>query len=168
MTDAFRRDPWVAPTGLTPEIAAANVALARRFVEDALGKGDMAAFDEIVADDVWVSTGLKPGAPITSKAEYGAVIGATLGSALDFSTATMVLHECVATTDGRVVARFTAEADHTGMINGVAATGRRLVLSETHLLGFRDGKLVENYVGALNPLMWEMVYAPVIAPAVLA
>lgn len=144
---------------------AANHAAAQRFAERVLGMGDMQAFDELVADDVWVSTGLKPGAPVTSKAEYAKVLGSTIGTAL--SNGAMTIHEILPTLDGAVIVRFTAEADHTAEIEGVPPTNRRFTLSETHLMRFRDGKLIENYVGALNPLHWEMTYARSITAAVL-
>lgn len=92
------------------------------------------------------------------------MIGATLGAAL--TNGEMIVHEVLPTLDGAVIVRFTAHADHTGEIDGIAPTGRRLTLSETHLMRFRNGQLIENYVGALNPLHWEMLYAPVIAPQV--
>jgi ketosteroid isomerase-like protein len=164
MADAFAL-PATQEARADEATIARNAAAARRFVEQVLGRGDMAAFDELVADDVWVSTGLKPDAPITSKAEYAHVIGSTLGVAL--SNGSMTVHEVLPTLDGAVVVRFTAEADHTGELDGVAPSGRRLVLSETHLMRFRDGRLVRNHVGALNPLHWEVTYAPVIAPKIL-
>lgn len=160
----FERPPTRSPAADEATLAR-NAANARRFVEHVLGAGDMAAFEELVADDVWVSTGLKPAAPVTSKAEYKSALGTTLGSAL--SNGEMIVHEVLPTLDGAVIVRFTAHADHTGEIDGIAATGRRLTLSETHLMRFRDGQLIENYVGALNPLHWEMLYAPVIAPQIV-
>lgn len=162
--DAFA-DPPAIRGSADPDTIERNAAAARRFVEEVLGRGDMAAFDDLVADDVWVSTGLKPDAPITSKAEYAQVIGSTLGVGL--SNGSMTVHEVLPTLDGAVVVRFTAQADHTGELDGIAPTGRRFVLSETHLMRFRDGKLVRSHVGALNPLHWEMTYAPVIAPKIL-
>jgi ketosteroid isomerase-like protein len=129
-----------------------NVRLARRFVEGVLGGADPGAFNEIVDDNVWVSTGLKPDAPITSKAEYGAVLGSTLGAAL--SDGVMKIEDIVETADGRVLVRF-------------LATGKRIEMAEIHLLRFKDGKLVENYVGALNPLSYEMLFREHIASLIL-
>lgn len=160
MHDAFAAPPHQGSGPVDSEAQDRNAAIARRFVEQVLGKGDMTAFDEIVAEDVWVSTGLKPEAPITSKSEYATVIGSTLGTAL--SNGSMTVHEVLPCVDGAVLVRFTAEADHTGMLDGVAPTGSRFVLSETHLMRFKDGKLVQNHVGALNPLHWEMTYASTI------
>lgn len=135
--------------------------LARRFVERALGMGDMAAFDEIVAEDVVVHTGLKPTGSIRGKAEYKRVLAETLGRV--FSDGEMAVDDVAATSDGRVVVRFTARATHTGALWGIQPTGRRITMREMHFMRFRDGGLVENWVGGLNPLEFEMIFAPAIA-----
>lgn len=165
--DRFARP--ARPTGepASADQQRANLAIAREFVEQGLGQGDMNAFDRLVAADVWVSTGLKPGAPITSRDEYKQVIGATLGKALSFANADLTINDALVTTDGRVIIRFTAHADHTGELDGVPATNRRLTLAETHLFRIEDGLIVENYVGALNPLQWEMIYSDGIKREVL-
>jgi predicted ester cyclase len=142
-----------------------NVRLARRFVEGVLGGADPSAFHELVDDNVWVSTGLKPDAPITSKAEYGQVLGSTLGKA--FSEGVMKIEDIVETADGRVLVRFLATALHSGELYGVPPTGKRIEMAEIHLLRFNDGKLVENYVGALNPLSYEMIFREHIASRIL-
>jgi ketosteroid isomerase-like protein len=162
--EVFVRPPTLQPRA-DADTLARNASAARRFVEQVLGAGDMAAFDELVADDVWVSTGLQPDAPVIGKQAYQQVLGGTLGVAL--SNGSMTVHEVLPTLDGAVIVRFTALADHTGALDGIAATGQRLTLSETHLMRFREGRLIENYVGALNPLHWEMLYAPVIAARVV-
>jgi len=141
-----------------------HVALARRFVEGVLGGKDPAAF-ELVDENVWVSTGLKPDAPITSKREYGEVLASTLGRA--FSEGEMRIEEILETSDGRVLVRFTATALHSGELFGVPPSGKRVTMAELHLMRFREGKLVENFVGALNPLSFEMIYADHIAKLIL-
>jgi hypothetical protein len=163
----FDREPCTDGMPVSAEMRAANTAIARTFVEQGLGMGDMTAFDSYIAPDVWVSTGLKPGAPITSRDEYKQVVGSTLGAALSFQNATLDIEEVLTTVDGRVLVRFIAHADHTGEILGVPASNRRLTLSETHLFCVRDGQIVENYVGALNPLQWEMIYSDDMKKAVL-
>ncbi|MBY0507641.1 MAG: ester cyclase [Bryobacteraceae bacterium] len=142
-----------------------NIRLARRFVEGVLGGADPTAFGEIVDDHVWVSTGLKPDAPIIGKAEYGQVLGSTLG--LAFSEGVMKIEDIVETMDGRVLVRFLASAVHSGELYGVRPTGQRIEMAEIHLLRFRHGKLVENYVGALNPLSYEMIFREHIASRIL-
>jgi hypothetical protein len=163
----FERAPCTDGTPVSAEVQKANAAVVRAFVEQGLGRGNMSAFDRYVAPDVWVSTGLKPGAPITSLNEYKSVVASTLAVALSPENATLDIQEVLTTIDGRVIVRFAAHADHTGDLYGVPATGRRLTLAETHLMCVRNGKIVENYVGGLNPLQWEMIYSAEIGRAVL-
>lgn len=144
---------------------ARNLQLARRFVEGVLGGADPAAFAEIVHPDIVVDTGLKPGGSIRGAAEYGRVLGETLGAA--FSNGRMTIRDIAPLVDGRVVVRFEASADNTGALNGIAATGRRFTFCELHLMRFVDARLVENWVGALNPLMYETWQAPAMAPLLL-
>lgn len=163
----FERAPCTDGTPVSAEVQKANASVVRAFVEQGLGRGDLTAFDRYVAADVWVSTGLKPSAPITSLEEYKSVVASTLAVALSPNNATLDIEELLTTIDGRVIVRFVARADHTGDLYGVPATGRRLTLAETHLMCVRDGKIVENYVGGLNPLQWEMIYSAEIGRAVL-
>ena len=142
-----------------------NLKIARRFIEGVLGGKEPAAFVEIVHPDVVVDTGLKPGGKINGAAEYGAVLTHVMGSA--FSNATLAIKDIAALTDGRVLVRFEASADNTGDLNGVKATGKRFTFCELHLMRFENGKLIENWVGALNPLMFEIWQAPASAPLLL-
>lgn len=149
------------PPAADPATIERNVRAARRFCERALGAGDMAVFDEIVAEDVTVHSGLKPTGPIRGKEEYREQLARTLGRV--FSDGEMRLDDVAATADGRVVVRFTAAATHTGALWGIEPTGRRITMKEIHFMRFRDGRLVENWVGGLNPLEFEMLFAPAIA-----
>jgi len=148
-----------------PVTVARNLAAVRRFVEGVLGGGDPAAFEEVVAEDVTVDTGLKPLGTIRCRAEYSRALAETLGRA--FSDGRMAIKDIAPLLDGRVVVRFEASAMNTGALNGVPATHRRFTFCELHLMRFEDGRLVENWVGALNPLMYEMWQAPVTAPLLL-
>jgi len=148
-----------------PDTLARNLAAARRFVEGVLGGADPAAFEEVVAEHVTVDTGLKPVGKIEGREEYGRVLGETLGAA--FSNGRMDIKDIAPLADGRVIVRFEASADNTGPLNGIAATNRRFTFCELHLMRFEDGRLVENWVGGLNPLMYEMWQAPAVAPKLL-
>lgn len=149
------------PTAPADEIDR-NLAAARRFVEGVLGGADPAAFDELVHPEIVVDTGLKPDGKIRGAAEYGAVLQNTLGTA--FGNGRLEIKDLAPLIDGRVVVRFEAAADNIGDLNGVAATGRRFTFCELHLMRFEDGRLVENWVGGLNPLMYETWQAPAMAP----
>ena len=145
----------------------ANLAVVRAFVTEGLAMGDAGAFDRYIAEDVWVVTGLKPDGPIESRDEYRNTVFATLGKALEPTTAALDIREALVTTDGRVLIRFIADADHVGEVDGVPGAGRRITMAEMHLFCVRDGMIVENYVGGMNPLMWQMIYRDNIAAAVL-
>jgi hypothetical protein len=148
------------------KIIARSVALARRFVEGALGGADPDAFADIVHPDIVVETGLKPVGTVAGAAEYGRLLADTLGAA--FADARMQILDVAPLVDGRVIICFEAAADNVGALNGIAATGLRFTFRELHLVRFNDaGKLVENLVGALNPLMYEMWQAPVTARELL-
>jgi len=145
---------------------ARNLAAARRFIEGVLGGAEPAAFAELVHPDIVVDTGLKPTGRIEGAAEYGAVLGATMGAA--FANGRLEIRDIAPLVDGRVIVRFEASADNVAALNGVPATGRRFTFCELHLLRFDDaGRIVENRVGALNPLMFELWQAPATAAAVL-
>lgn len=149
-----------------PQTIARNLTTARRFVEGVLGGADPAAFNEVIAENVVVDTGLQPTGQIHGRAEYGRVLGETLGVA--FTDGRMEIKDIAALVDGRVVVRFEASADNTGALNGIAPTGQRFTFCELHLMRFdEEGKLVENWVGGLNPLMFEMWQAPATAPLLL-
>ena len=66
-----------------------------------------------------------------------------------------------------MIVRFEAAADNTGALNGIPATNKRFTFCELHLMRFADGKLVENWVGGLNPLMYETWQAPAVVPLLL-
>lgn len=145
-----------------------NLTAARRFVEGVLGGADPTAFAEVVHPDVVVDTGLKPyGGPVRGAVEYRRVLEGTMGAA--FSNGAIEIRDIAPLVDGRVIVRFEASADNTGALNGVAPTGKRFTFSELHLMRFDgEGRLVENWVGGLNPLMFEIWQAPATATALLS
>ena len=142
-----------------------NEQLARRFAEGVLGGADPTAFNDLIDDNIWVSTGLKPDAPIIGKVEYGQVLGSTLGKA--FSEGQLTVEEILNIPPDRVLVRFTAKAKHSGELFGVPPSGKNITMAEIHLLRFKDEKIVENYVGALNPLSFEMIFSKHISSLIL-
>ncbi len=141
----------------------ANTEVVRRFAADLLGRADLGTADAVVAEDVVVHTGLSPAEPIRGRDAYKNVLA---GFADAFPVSRMDIHEILDAGVDRVVLRFTAHATHAKPYYGVAATGRAVPMHETHLIRLRDGRIAENFVGAVN-LAFEMIMAPVIAPMVL-
>lgn len=145
-----------------PGAEASNLAVARRFVEQGLGRADMAAFDECLHPDVVVVTALSPQGPIRGRAAYKAVFA---GFADAWPVHSMVIHDIFAAGD-RVVVNFTATAEFRKDYYGVKANRVIAPLIETHVYVFRDGRIVANSVGAVN-LPFEFTMYPALKDAVL-
>ncbi len=139
-----------------------NLALAWRFVDEVLGGGNPNAFDELVADDIEVTTVLKPVGIIEGKYEYIKVLGETVSGT--FADREISVKEVAPLLDGRVIARIEAKATHIGTVFGIPATHRRIKMHELLLMRFQRGKLIELYVAGLTPLEFEMLFASAIAP----
>jgi predicted ester cyclase len=120
-------------------------ALAQRFVSEALGQHNEAAFRELVHPDVVVHSGLEPLHPIVGADAYWAA----LGKLAAFSFEDFDLRDLLAVED-RTVVQFRAHALHTGDQLGVPASGQRILMWELHLMRWREGRLVENVVADVN------------------
>lgn len=142
-----------------------NVKLARQFIEDVFGGGNPNSFDDLVADDIVVSSVLKPEGLIVGKAEFSAVLGRTVSGG-QFSDFELEIEDIAALVDGRVLVRLRGAATHVGEVFGIAPTHRRITMHGLHLLRFREGRLVELTSGGLNPLEFEMLFAPAISKLV--
>ena len=142
----------------------ANTDIVKRFAAEFLGRVDMGVADETIDEAVVVHTGLSPAEPVRGREAYKQVLA---GFADAFPVERMEIHETLDAGADRVLLRFTAHATHAKEYYGVAATGRSVPMHETHLLRLKGGRIIENYVGAVN-LVFEMLMAPVIAPMVLA
>lgn len=152
---------------MTTTLAAAPDAatLSRRFAEDVLGGANPAAFDELVAPDVWVSSGIGPAGPLRGREAYRAAFLALAATLADFR---LVVEDVIPAADGeRAVVRWRGVATHVGEYLGVPATGRRFVVVETHVMRWRAGRLVENHVSGNNPPTLEVLFAPGLADVVL-
>ncbi len=142
-----------------------NLDAVRRFVEDFLGKGDLAAADATADPAIQGITGLKPAGPIDGLAEYKAIVTAFV-AAFPAEAPLRILDQFESADGTRVVTRFRSRQRHADAFFGVAATGRVILFDETHVARLRDGLIVENIVSATN-LEFEMLMAPVLAPMIL-
>lgn len=140
----------------------ANLQTALRFVRQGLGSADMTAFDSCLDPAIVVTTGLSPTAPIRGLAAYKEVFS---GFAASWPVSAFVIHESFATGD-KVVVKFTATTTFKNDYYGVKATNMVVPLQEIHTYTFRDGKIVENVVGAIN-LPFEFIMYPALKDAVL-
>ena len=140
-----------------------SLALAHRYVEDFLGKGQLDLGEAILAPDITVITGLSPAGPIIGLGTYKQVFGEF--RAAFPPVAPLEIIDSFAT-DERAVVRFHSRQRHAADYFGIAATGREVLFDETHVMRIVEGKVVENIVSATN-LEFEMLMAPALAPLIL-
>ncbi|MBI4780411.1 MAG: ester cyclase [Oscillatoriophycideae cyanobacterium NC_groundwater_1537_Pr4_S-0.65um_50_18] len=144
---------------------AQNLAIARIFVEQFLGKGDMSVAADVLDENIQAITGLKSDGPIDGREAYKQVFSAFFDAFPPLAGLEMTIEDMFAAGD-RVVVRFRSVQKHAKPFFGVAATQRDVTFIETHVMRLRDGKIVENVVSATN-LEFEMLMAPVLTPLIL-
>jgi len=116
-----------------------NKAIARRFVEEGLNKGDLAALDEILAAN-YVNHNAAPGMPPNREGFKGLVTMVRQA----FPDAHVTIEDIVAEGD-RVVFRDTTRATHKGEFLGIPPTGKQATWAEMHIFRIADGKIVEHW-----------------------
>jgi predicted ester cyclase len=152
----------VQPASAAPP--AKNLEVARRFVQQGLTWKEPALFDQLVAEDVVVYTGLKPTGPIQGRKEYKGVFAAFAAAFTDID---LQVQDIFAEADGdRVVVRFRADATHSREFFGLAPTNRRIQMIETHVFRIEDGLIVESWVGA-NNFQFAYLMEPVMRAMIL-
>lgn len=147
------------------ELETQNLAIARQFVEQFLGHGDMSIAAEVLDENVQAITGLKPDGPIDGREAYKQIFSGFFDAFPPVPGLEMTIEDIFAA-DDRVVVRFRSVQKHAKEFFGIAATDRNITFIETHVMRLRDGKIVENVVSATN-LEFEMLMAPVLTPLIL-
>lgn len=145
------------------ELEQQNLSVARTFVEQFLGKGDLSIAEQVLDENVQAITGLKPTGPIDGREEYKQIFSSFYDAFPPVSD--LVIEDIFAAND-RVVVRFRSPQKQTKDFFGVSATGRIITLIEAHIMRLQNGKIVENVVSATN-LEFEMLLAPVLTPLIL-
>jgi predicted ester cyclase len=124
---------------MTPD---ANRERYRRFYQEVMNQGNLAAIDDFIDPEVHSHAplpGQRPGAAGFRDAIAG------------FREAFPDLHataEDLIAEDDRVVGRFTVTATHRGDFMGMAATGRQITYEEIVIVRFAGGKIVEHWAVA--------------------
>lgn len=114
-------------------------AIVRRAVEEIWNRANLAAADELIADDFIDHTPL-PG-QLPGRAGFKQVMR-TIRVA--FPDARETIEELVAEGD-RVVARVVIDGTHTGPFMGVPPTGKRIHVPAVAILRVRGGQIVERW-----------------------
>jgi steroid delta-isomerase-like uncharacterized protein len=114
-----------------------NKKIVRRLVEDVINRGDLEAFDELVATDY---VDLSDESDPVGRDEYKELVRATRAALPDLH---LIIEGEVAERD-TVALRFRATATHAGPFLGVPSTGRRLEWTGMGWLRVRDGQVIER------------------------
>ncbi len=143
-----------------------SLMIALDYVENFLGRADVAAADRTLDPNIVVNTGLSPQGPIRGLAAYKPIFLDFHGAFPPVDPASpMKIIDAFDVRD-RAVVRFHFRARHTRGYFGLSATNREILLDETHVMRISRGKVVENVVSATN-LEFEMLMAPVLTPLIL-
>jgi len=119
-----------------------NKQLARRIPLEAYNQGNIAVFDEVVAETI-EDHFPPPGFP-AGREGYKLFVPALRAAFPDLQT-TLDLEIA----DGeKVVHRITVRGTHKGEFQGIPATGKRVTWTETHILRFANGAIVEHWGNA--------------------
>ncbi len=148
---------------MTTEVETQNLAVARRFIEEFLGQGNIGIAADVLDVNVQAVTGLKPDGPIDGREQYVQIFSAFYEA---FPPVTALVIEDMFAVDDRVVFRFRTVQKHAKEFFSVPATNRDITFIETHVMKLRESKIVENVVSATN-LEFEMLMAPVLTPMIL-
>ncbi|MBD1908982.1 MULTISPECIES: ester cyclase [unclassified Leptolyngbya] len=119
-----------------------NLAIARIFIEQFLGKGDMTVAADVLDENVQAITGLKPDGPIDGREAYKQVFSAFFDAFPPLPGFEMIVEDMFAAGD-RVAVRFRSVQKHAKEFFGVPATNRDITFIETHVMRLREGKLIK-------------------------
>lgn len=116
----------------------ANKRVVRRFIDEIFVKGDVAAVDELVADDfvpyTWPYTG-------DGKADLKAAMARV---AMGLTHPEFIIEDEIAEGD-RVVVRLRASATQSGEFMKMPPSGKRYTVEEIHMFRIRDGKIIAHW-----------------------
>ena len=115
-----------------------NEEILRRWIDEAINKGQVDVLDELAASD-YVYHG--PGQEIHGVAEFKQLLSG-------FLTAFPDLHctiEDLVVEDEKAAGRYTLTGTHQGEFAGLAPTGKRLTLNMITFTRFENGKAVEDW-----------------------
>lgn len=128
-----------------------NKALLCRFYEEFWNAGNVAAVDELVAED-FVDHQPVDGMP-SGREGFAELIRLWHGG---FPDMTETVEDLIAEGD-RVVGRFTFRGTHTGEFLGVPPTGRSVSMTGIDIVRVRDGRIAEFwYAEQLHDLLRQL------------
>lgn len=117
-----------------------HAAVARRFYDEVMSKGDLDALDEIIHDDFVEHENVPPGMP-TDKNAPRAFVSMFRTSFPDF---TATIEDMIQQGD-KLVVRSRMSGTHQGEFMGVPPSGKSFDITAIDIVEFRDGKCVAHW-----------------------
>jgi steroid delta-isomerase-like uncharacterized protein len=127
-----------------------NKAIVRSYLDEIVNKGNMAALDSYLSDDVVFNNARG------FKRRFPAIRQATLNAFPDHS---LTIQDQVAEAD-KVVTRVTFRGTHQGSFNGIAPTGKQVEWSGIAMDRLADGKVVEMWHVQNTTGLLQQIAAP--------
>ena len=115
-----------------------NKALVRRYIEEALGKGELSVIEEIFAADAVSHT---PNGDLNGIEDLKEPVNMRRNA---FPDLTITIDDQIAKGD-KVVTRLTFSGTHRGDYRGVAATGKHASWSQIAIARIENGMIVESW-----------------------
>lgn len=113
-----------------------NKALVQRFVEEFWNRGNMAAADEMMAEEVKISL---PGiGPVDKETFKGFATAIRVAFPDWFSTAEVMIGE-----GDRLAEQWTGRGTHLGEFQGITPTGRKVTVPGSVFYRIQSGRIVE-------------------------
>lgn len=140
------------------QLAEANKAVARRWIEEIWNNGNLSVIDEIVAEDYIDHDPAAPGAPTDRE---GVKSGVT-----EFRRAFPDAHfavDAMMAEGDRVVVPLTFTGTHQGEIHGAPATGKQVTWKGIFIYRIQNGKIAERW-GQLDTLSFMIQLGAVPPP----
>jgi steroid delta-isomerase-like uncharacterized protein len=115
-----------------------NKSLIRRYLEQTINAGNVAAIDELTSADY---VGHMVGVPPFDRATHKRLLAAFRAA---FPDQQVTIEDLIAEGD-KVVNRATYTGTHRGEFQGIAPTGKRFTISGMNISRIADGKVVEDW-----------------------
>lgn len=116
-----------------------NAAVARRYLTELFGKGNVDVIDEVVDPQIFLADPMTPGGLKGADQLRQRVTE----MAKEFSDNSVTIEEVIVAGD-RVIARATWSGVHRGDFFGFKNTGRRATCKSVEILRIANGKVLEN------------------------
>ena len=118
-----------------------NRSLVRRYIEEALNKGNLGLLDEMLSSDY--KRYLSPAAaPLTPQAQKQRLAGLSAA----FPDIHLTIEDLIAEGD-RVAFRLTLRGTHQGTFLGIAPTGKQVIVFAFDVVRIENGRFIEHWGG---------------------